>query len=611
MKARTLSSLVFITAGAAALGFGLPALGQQGPESILPPGFGDPPPPPPPPTSNPNGNTSSGTESGPKSSNSSASPAKKKSSSQGSSSSSSSKSSGDDDLLEEEEELVRYDVPPSARRSLSNIGLVSAKNGGFVSNAYGAANGVFLKNVLSNTKGPLASRWATIMTRRLLTSRTDTPNAVNGADWAAERANLLLRMGDAVSARLLVQQVDSDRYSTRLLEVALPVFLANGDLAGMCPVAELGRSKTEIAGWKAAPAICASLAGEQGQASALLNQIQNRKIMSGTDFLLAEKAVGAGTDGRRNVKIEWEKVTSFSEWRHGLSVATGMEPPERLYKDMGRHMPGWRALLPMASTQTKLATAPDAAALGVLSNRAMVDLYAQAAEDQSAGEDISEITEQLRTAYVGSDISGRIAAMESLWSSAKTPSQKQGMMVLTARAATLIPASSGLSGSADALIQSMMTAGFDNQATNWANFVKQGSLGWGLLATGAPEWEGKLDYSALDDFKDEDSSSNYHKSSLFVAGALGLERTTREAAQEFISDTDINILKTTKWSEAIGAAADRGEQGTVVLLAASGLQVSSWEKVPAHHLYHIVDALRRVGLEAEARMIATEAVSFG
>jgi hypothetical protein len=41
------------------------------------------------------------------------------------------------------------------------------------------------------------------------------------------------------------------------------------------------------------------------------------------------------------------------------------------------------------------------------------------------------------------------------------------------------------------------------------------------------------------------------------------------------------------------------------------LQAPDWGKVPAHHIYHIVGALRTVGLEAEARMIAAEAVSFG
>ena len=79
----------------------------------------------------------------------------------------------------------------------------------------------------------------------------------------------------------------------------------------------------------------------------------------------------------------------------------------------------------------------------------------------------------------------------------------------------------------------------------------------------------------------------------------------------FQSDIGTNVTRETNWSRAIRAAAARGEAGTVALLAAAGLQASDWAEVPAHHIYHMVSALRTVGLEAEARMIAAEAVSFG
>jgi hypothetical protein len=39
------------------------------------------------------------------------------------------------------------------------------------------------------------------------------------------------------------------------------------------------------------------------------------------------------------------------------------------------------------------------------------------------------------------------------------------------------------------------------------------------------------------------------------------------------------------------------------------MQGSSWEKMTPRYLYNIVSALRQVGLEAEARMIAAEAVA--
>ena len=47
----------------------------------------------------------------------------------------------------------------------------------------------------------------------------------------------------------------------------------------------------------------------------------------------------------------------------------------------------------------------------------------------------------------------------------------------------------------------------------------------------------------------------------------------------------------------------------VVLLSAVGMQTSAWRGVPPQALYRIVEALRSVGLDAEARMIAAEAIA--
>ncbi len=600
MRLRQLSSLIFVTAGVVAIGAALPVLGQQGPESLLPPGFGDPPPPPPS-TKGPTPKQATGASTG------------QPSSSTGTASTGSPKTSADAQAEgeETEEAEIRYDVPPTARRSLKQVGIMSAAGGGFPATAFGSIKGEFLLNAARNTKGPLASRWGTIMTRRALASRTNTPADVSGADWVAERAALILRMGDAVVARQLVQQVDSGVYSKRLLEVSMPIFLANADLAGMCPVVDAGSQKTDSPEWKTALSICASLAGEQARATSLLSQVRNKGWVKGIDYLLTEKAVGAGTNGRRTVKIEWDKVSTMTNWRHGMAQATGIEPPEALYVGLGKQADGWRVQLPMISVKTRVATATGAAALGVLSNRAMVDIYGLAAEDTDIADDISARADNVRAAFVGSNDSDKIAAMQALWDGATTETQRRGMLVLTARAAALIAPNSGNTGDADRLIASMLSGGFDSQAARWLNVVDEGSLGWGMLATGSPEWANMVSTGALNDFQGRDDSEKYHKSALLVAGLAGLGRVSQGTLTDFQSDIEANVIRETNWSRAIKAAAARGESGTVALLAAAGLQASDWSKVPAHHIYHIVSALRTVGLDAEARMIAAEAVSFG
>src|SRR3546814_6770845 len=60
---------------------------------------------------------------------------------------------------------------------------------------------LFRSAIMRKTSGQLASRWGQILLRRALASAIDTPATINGADLAAERASLLLRMGESTTAR--------------------------------------------------------------------------------------------------------------------------------------------------------------------------------------------------------------------------------------------------------------------------------------------------------------------------------------------------------------------------------------------------------------------------
>ena len=582
-----------LVASALVLVFSLPALGQQGPESLLPEGFGDPAPPqtPVPGRTAPNvpGSVSS------------------------SSPSAATEEAAATEEGEEEEDpelVIRFDVPPAARQSLGAVGILPQSSGGFPANSFGSLDGAFLSQMLKRTSGPIASRWGTIMARRLLASRTDTPNGVNGADWTAERAWLLLRMGDSVVARNLVQQVDGADYTKRLHEVAMQAYLANGDLAGMCPITESGVRLVNNGRWKMTRAICASLAGEQGSATAFINQGRYQGWVRGVDYLLAEKAVGAGMNGRRSVKIEWENVEGMNPWRFGLSAAVGLEPPESLFADTGRQVDGWRVQLPMFSPTIRVKYASNAAALGILSNRNMVDLYAQLLDDPDAPDAARLQAESLSDAYTASGEDAKVAAMTSLWTTAAAGADYHASLVMTARAAALIVPDTDHREEADRLIASMLTAGLDRSAARWMDIVADGSLGWALVTLATPGRVTAADYGSLDDFFGNDDSTDGHKSRLLLAGLSGLGRIETDARADFAGDLKVNISRQTPWSKAITAAAGRGEQGTVALMAVAALQAPSWSAVPANHLYYIVRSLRQVGLEAEARMIAAEAVTF-
>jgi hypothetical protein len=71
----------------------------------------------------------------------------------------------------------------------------------------------------------------------------------------------------------------------------------------------------------------------------------------------------------------------------------------------------------------------------------------------------------------------------------------------------------------------------------------------------------------------------------------------------------VPIGRQNSWTRALDRAVLERQQGTVAVLCAVGMQTNGWAYVPPAHLYRIVNALRRVGLEPEARMIAAEALA--
>ena len=113
----------------------------------------------------------------------------------------------------------------------------------------------------------------------------------------------------------------------------------------------------------------------------------------------------------------------------------------------------------------------------------------------------------------------------------------------------------------------------------------------------------------IDRYIDEDGSADKRKAAFLVAGLAGLGRIDQGDATRYSNDLSLGLGGSTRWTEAIDGAAGRGDKASVILLAGFGMQGASWERMTPRYLFHIVAALRRAGLEAEARMIAVEAVS--
>lgn len=502
---------------------------------------------------------------------------------------------------------VVIDMPPAARRSADEAGMLGADEGGLPLASLAGQNGSLIRVALEGNRGQLVSRWGHILLRRALASRLNPPSGMSAADFMAMRVGLLLRMGETDAARVVLQDLDIADYTPAFGQVAFDVYARNADFTGMCPVMATQGSLRDDAAWNTSRTICEAFRGNSTAAISKLERDRVRGKMDQIDLLLAQKYAGAAGKARRAVTIEWDKVTTMTPWRYGLAIGTGLEPPTALMATAGPSYDYATALAPMVSLGRRAAAADRAAAAGVLSNAAMVDLYSQIFADPDVTGEWQDRAESLRDAYVQQDPAARLAAMQALWN--VTGSALYARQVLTAAAAARMAPSADMADSASSLIASMLAAGYDANALRWSSVVEAGSRAWGMLILAAPGRVATVGSSTLNTYVDDDDSTQKRRSAFLAAGLAGLERVDRADAERVTRDAGMDMAGSTRWTQAIDHAASRGDEASVALLAAFGMQGDNWQRMTPRHLYHIVSALRSVGLDAEARMIAAEAVA--
>lgn len=501
-----------------------------------------------------------------------------------------------------------YDIPPAARRSLAQVGVLGPEEGGLATASLAAQPAALVQAVLAGTRGPLVSRWGHVLLRRALASRLAAPEGMDPVAFAALRAATLNSIGEYTAARAIVQDVDTSNWNAALTNAALEAYVATGDIVGACPAVQLQGSDRDEARWKLWRSICAAFAGQGVRAGTDLSRALSRGTAPAIDVLLAQRYAGAAGSGRRAVNLEWEEVDEITPWRFALANAVGAEIPQNLLADPEPYYQRVSAIAPMLSPGARAAGADRAAREGILSASAMVDLYSQIYAAEGVEGSAAATAASLREAYVG-EPAARLAAMRDIWGA--SGSSGYGRLVLTAYAAARMKPSEDLADAAPQLIASMLAAGLDRDAMEWAPVVSQGSQAWALLALAEPERQNAVSGGQLDAFIDADESAAQRKSRFLIAGLAGLGRIESDTAQSYSERVGIDLSRETKWTRTIERAADVDNAALVALLAGLGMQGEGWERMTARHLFHIVSALNRVGLSAEARMIAAEAVARG
>jgi hypothetical protein len=618
-----------LTAGAAALALvsGL-ALAQSAPESLLPPGFDDPKPTPAPTPRPSASSTAPGQPSTPTGTATSVPVVQPLPGSGGRAPSPPAPAglpsfAGKLPTLDQIEKMStdeldeflglkpKVDIPPGARRSLEQVGVLAPAEGGLPTFSLANQPASLVRAAIGGSHGPVVSRWGHILLRRALSSRLQAPADMDPVEFAALRVNALNRMGEFGPARSVAQDVDTSNWSPALTSAALDAYIGTADLVGACPAVRLQGNKREDANWRLVQGICNAFAGEPARAKADLNRVRSRGQAASIDALLALRYAGAAGQGRGAVTIEWSAVDELTPMRFALASAVGEPVPDTLLDGAGPYYSRVAAVAPMLGLPQRIAASDVAAREGILSSAALVDLYSQAYAEEDLEGPAATLAAQLRLAYVGANAAARMAAIKDVWKSDRGNAIDYARLVLTAYAAARLEPSEDFGDDAGPLIAAMLSAGFERDALRWADVVPQGSAAWAQLVFAAPTRNEQVSTGAVDDFIDDDASTDKRKSQFLVAGLAGLGRIDQSDASGYSSDLKMGLATATRWTRAIDAAGAVDNQALVAFLAGLGMQGSDWAQMTPRHLYHIVSALNRVGLSAEARMIAAEAVARG
>ena len=323
--------------------------------------------------------------------------------------------------------------------------------------------------------------------------------------------------------------------------------------------------------------------------------------------------MSAGAGGRRAVNVDWKEADRLNTFRYGLATAGGIEIPENLLATAPSGLPAWRALAPDLPTEARIASARISAVIGISSSADLVDLYAALMDEADSYTGADSPAGRLRTAYVAGDMDDRMTALGPSWDG-DAGDQHYAAQIATARPAARIVPNSSFAADAGGLIGAMLSAGLDRQALRWwpvvADRNETGDLAWARLAAGAPGPSEPVSSGRLVDWAGSlPGGVKSHRAGLALAALAGLGRINAETGQDLAGKFGTSLTGNNRWLTRLDRAAAAGRKGEVALLAAVGMQTTSWAGVPPAHLYRIVAALKQVGLEAEARMIAAEAIA--
>lgn len=517
-----------------------------------------------------------------------------------------------------------------------SIGVLDENRGGFPGDLWDGTSRLVLRKLLSELPAGTKSAAMRDLVRRALSTAAQAPARLPGSSEAEApsliglRAQKLAAFGLASAAEELAKAVPG-----RLEDEALARVLVDGmwmidDRDGACKLVRGQIARMTGLYWQQALIVCQALSGEHDRAALGLNLMREQSL--DVDPALVE-LVGAlaAPAGARAVNVPVPSLLHFT-----LLRAADLPIPDNFATSGDLQVLHVYARAPGGRRDSRLAAAERAEMLGALSPAQLAEIYDSArftAEQIAAAESTARRSPSpanrallYRAVKASPDARVRVDMLRGYLAVARAQEVYPSAARLVAPLLRALPVQPEFAEFAGEAARALLLAGAEDEARSWYDLVNQAARGnpamaaesaslWPLLRIAggdawAPSEPGRIE-RWLAAQRQRDPARAAARASLLAALFSALREDDTMALGPALvgagAATEQGRMPSTGLWLALKQAATQGRLGEAILIAATILGVDGPAGANALTVAAVVEALRAVGQEPDARAVALEA----
>ena len=514
-------------------------------------------------------------------------------------------------------------------------GLLSENQGGFTPSFWQGTDWALVSALMPRMPSGSSSPVLRSLAVRLLTSRAAVPaNKPVDASFIALRVDRLLAMGRVRQALALLKVAGDERLDKNLARTRIEALFFNNDNAGACKAAQSFRDKYSGLYWSQTQAFCLALSGDHPRAGLIADLILEREDEIEPVFFTAIDALaGARKDGMPVLKTP-------AALHLAMMRAAKLRVPAGIVQSGTVSVLRAVALSPNAELEVRLIAAEKAYRAGALTDNQILRMYLGipfSREEMNAPISAAEQNWDprnraliLRSAAMQSIPLARAEVLRGAWQIGRERDNAAEIVGPSVPLAAELTPSVELNYFAGDVGRALFAGGRIERAMAWYRIVARDRENsdearaaeaalWPLAiladtANSLPLSEKRLtDWYAGKQKSNPQAAAKQARTLFSLIGSLG-RPISLDVSRSLLNapfggeDTGLNVA----WQSRVDSASARDRLGEVVLLATVGAGESVDGILKLGDALRVITALRGVGLERDAELLAIEtAVSLG